>query len=477
MRIRFAFFILALIFFSSLMLWPSPVLAAAVTTVATTTAPTDQAELVESVPVEFSPAILSESAVLMDAATGQILYSKNMDEILYPASITKVMTALVALERGQLSDVITMSHNAVFSVERGSSHIALDEGEQITLEQALYALAIASANDAANGIAEQIGGSVEGFAALMNERAIQAGALNTHFCNANGLPDPNHTTTARDMALITRAAVNTPGWTKFFCCPRYEIPPTNLKTEPRQMYSYNAFINGERKLEGVIACKTGYTTEARHTLVTVANRNNRTLIAVVMKSELQSAKWNDTVALMDYGFKQFRPVTFEPNQFPQDVVTFTDAKGVEQQATLALTTPVQLWLHQTVKASDVQLTLVRPDANDEASLNQAEVKIAVGGQFADRMSTELMTIPIVPQIIEKNKAGNTTKPTETNSTNENPKSSGWVVGLLIFLASFGLVIAAAIVYAIRQREIKRRRRRERLAQFRRSYQENQIRYH
>jgi D-alanyl-D-alanine carboxypeptidase (penicillin-binding protein 5/6) len=474
MRIRFAFSIISLILVTTLMLWPSPVLAAAVTTVATTTAPTDQAELVESVPVELSPSILSESAVLMDAATGQILYSKNMDEILYPASVTKVMTALVALERGQLTDVITMSHNAVYTVERGSSHIALDEGEQITLEQALYALGIASANDAANGIAEQIGGTIEGFASLMNERAIKAGARNTHFSNANGLPDPNHTTTARDMALITRAAVNTPGWTKFFCCPRYEIPPTNLKTEPRQMYSYNAFINGERKLEGIIACKTGYTTEAHHTLVTVASRNNRTLIVVVMKSELQSAKWIDTVALMDYGFKQFRPVTFEPNQFPQDVVTFTDTNGTEQQATLAVTTPVQLWLHQTVKASDVQLTLVRPDANDEASLNQAAVKIDVGGQFADRMSIELMSIPIVPQVIEKNKGGSITKPAGTTLATETLKTSGWVVGLLIFLASFGLAIVAVV---IRQREINRRRRRERLAQYRRNYQENQIRYH
>ena len=473
MRIRFAFSILALSIVMSLVFWPAPVLALAAAT--STTAPTDQAQIAESIPVELAPSLQSESAVLMDADSGQILYSKNMDEILYPASITKIMTGLLALEKGKLTDVLTMSNRAVFSVERGSSHIALDEGEQISLEDALYGLAIASANDAANGIAELIGGSIENFAVMMNQRAVEAGARNTHFDNANGLPDPNHTTTARDMALITRAAVNTPGWTTYFGCARHDIPPTNLQPLVRELYSANAFLNGERKLEGVIACKTGYTTTAFHTLVTVARRNGRTLIVVVMKSQLQSAKWDDTIALMNYGFKQFRQVIFEPDQFPQDVVDLTGVDGQPMKANLSVTEPVRLWLHQTVKATDVQLSLLRPETMDEASLAKTTIEISLGGQFSDRMSTELMTIPITP-IIESLSANVSEKPTTSAAASQSQKSSGWFVPLLIIFATFGLMIVAVIFYAIRIRDINRRRRRERLAQFRRSYQDKQNRY-
>jgi len=222
-----------------LMISPAAVMpvAAAGLTIETSTAIEDSARFEESFPVAYAPALQSLSACLMDAQSGQILYGKDMDRVMYPASITKIMTALLALEKGNLSDMITMSHEAVFSIERGSSHIALDVGEMISLNDALYGLAISSANDAANGIAEYIGGSIENFATLMTDRAAEAGALNTHFSNANGLPDPAHVTTARDMALITRAAWQTPGWSTYFSTEHYVIPPTNLQPKERAMYA------------------------------------------------------------------------------------------------------------------------------------------------------------------------------------------------------------------------------------------------
>ena len=150
--------------------------------------------------------LASQAAVLLDAETGAVLYQKNMHQVLYPASITKIMTALLAVQNLQPETVLTVSQTAVNAVPRTSSHISLKAGERLTVEQALYAIGMESANDAANVLAEAVSGSLEGFAQLMTETAAQLGAKNTHFANANGLPDSSHTTTAYDMALITAAA-------------------------------------------------------------------------------------------------------------------------------------------------------------------------------------------------------------------------------------------------------------------------------
>ena len=183
-------------------------------------------------------AIGSESAVLIDAASGQVLFQKNMNQKAYPASITKIMTGMLALEKGDLSQTVTMSEEAVFSIDRSSAHIALDVDEEITLEQALYALAIASANEAANGIAETVSGSVADFAKEMNQTAVEAGAQNTNFTNPNGLHDDNHYTTAYDMAKITAAALQNPKFAEIFGTEKYDIPPTNKQPETRYLLNH-----------------------------------------------------------------------------------------------------------------------------------------------------------------------------------------------------------------------------------------------
>lgn len=267
---------------------------------------------------ELLASIRSETAVLIDGDTGQVLFEKNMHKKMYPASITKVMTAVLALENGNLNDTVTMSKEAVFSVTRGSSHIALDVGEELTLEQALYALAISSANDAANGIAERIGGSLEGFAELMNARAREAGALNTHFVNANGLPDEDHYTTAYDMARIVMEAIKEPQFSEIFTTAYYEMPPTNMQPEKRFFWSRNDMVKGKYQYDGLIAAKTGWTNEARHTLVTAARRDGRTLITVVMKSEGSNDKWEDSTALLNFGFRDFQRVSFSAGEMQND---------------------------------------------------------------------------------------------------------------------------------------------------------------
>lgn len=262
------------------------------------------------------PALQGASACLMDADSGQVLYEKNMDTQLAPASITKIMTVLLGVENGNWSDIITMSHDAVFSVPRTASHIALQVGEQLTLEQALMATMLPSANDAANGVAEFVSGSMDAFAEKMNQRAAECGAKNTHFVNANGLDATGHVTTAYDMAAITRVAMQNPDFLRVFSTAEYTIPPTNLQSEQRNigaghkmMFSFTKYYDS-----GIIGGKSGYTEGAGHTLVTAVKRDGRTLIAVVMGEPANTAMYEDTVALFDYGFNAFTPLTLTTEQ-------------------------------------------------------------------------------------------------------------------------------------------------------------------
>ena len=149
------------------------------------------------------PQVYAESAIVMEASTGTILYAKGIDEQHYPASITKIMTVLLALENCQMDEEVTFSHNAVYSIDYGSSSIARDEGEVLTVEECLYAIMLESANECANAIAEHISGSTEEFANLMNQRAAELGCTNTHFANPSGLPNEEHYTSAHDMAQVT----------------------------------------------------------------------------------------------------------------------------------------------------------------------------------------------------------------------------------------------------------------------------------
>lgn len=257
-----------------------------------------------------TPVVSSGAAILMDADTGEILYEKNSTQRLYPASITKVMTALLALENGNLEDTMTLTYDAVFTIERGSSHIALDVDEEITLEQGLYALLMMSANDAANGIAEHIGGTTADFADLMTKRAKELGAKDTSFKNAHGLYNKDHYTTAYDMALIAKEALKFPKFLDIIGTTNYSIPPTNKQEETRYFYNQHKMLRPEYSFKGILGGKTGFTNESRHTLVTYVEQNGTTLVSVIMKADSQDMMYKDTLKLMDYGFNQMARYSF-----------------------------------------------------------------------------------------------------------------------------------------------------------------------
>lgn len=259
------------------------------------------------------PTILAESAVLIDASTGEVLYDKNMNTQHYPASTTKVMTALLTLENLDLSKTVTIDAETPFTE---GSRVYLLEGEHVTVEQLMYSLLLESANDAAVALGKEIAGSIPAFADMMNERAKELGAKNTHFVNPNGLHDDAHLTTAYDLAMIAKEAMKNKTFRKFVTTYRYIIPKTNMQ-DTRYLYNTNrllydkktkVLVNGvERpaKYAGVTGIKTGYTSHAGGCLIAGAKRNGTELIAVVMKST-DEGRFADSIALLDYGFANYK---------------------------------------------------------------------------------------------------------------------------------------------------------------------------
>jgi D-alanyl-D-alanine carboxypeptidase (penicillin-binding protein 5/6) len=247
------------------------------------------------------PLLPARAYLLMDAASGRVLYEHNGSQQLPLASTTKIMTALVALERGKLADIVTVGQKPY---DTGGSTIYLDVGEQQTLENLLYALLLESANDAAVAIAEHIGGTEEGFVAMMNEKAKAIGATRTHFANSHGLHDPNHYSTAYDLALIARYAKQNIQFQQMIMVEEKEIAGFK-QNPPRKLHNHNQLLGFYAGANGV---KNGYTEEALQTNVASAKRGNTELIAVVLGA--QDRLWSSSMALLDYGFSHFETQQF-----------------------------------------------------------------------------------------------------------------------------------------------------------------------
>ena len=250
--------------------------------------------------------IQADGGIVMDSDTKTVLYGKNMDQPYYPASITKILTALIVLERCDLEEMVTFSHDDVYNVEAGSSSAGIDEGDVLTVRDCLYALMLASANESANALACHISGSREEFAKLMNEKAESLGCTGSHFANPSGLNDENHYTTAHDMALIARAAIQNPDFLTINGTRSYQLAPTKRTPEGGYVANHHKMLNKNEAVyySGAFAGKTGYTSLAGNTLVTCARKGDMTLIAVVLNGH--QSHYADTKALFDFGFRSFQ---------------------------------------------------------------------------------------------------------------------------------------------------------------------------
>lgn len=391
--------------------------------------------------------IISEAACLMDASTGQVLYDKNMHEVLEPASITKIMTAALALEKGFSPDsMVTMTDDAVWSVGRDTTHIALTPGEIVSVNDLLYGTILQSANDCANGLALYVDGDLGKFAERMTNKAHELGALDTNFVNANGLPKPEHVTTAYDMALIAKWAISVPGFREVFKTLEYKMKPTNMQPKEREFHHGHKSLNNATGFyyEYATGGKTGWTEEARNTAVTLAEKDGVELIAVTLNAEDAKDRYGDIKKLFDYGFKNFNRAEFSKERFSQAPVPVYDG---DKRVGEVVITPKDIVITKPSTAAKADITIqlnlpIRYNINDEI----------------DPMAQFILDDKIIAEIpFEFQKNIEVTKSTmmSLEAASEGKNSNGfyippWICFIMAFLA-----LAVILLFGIRSVNIIR----------------------
>lgn len=330
------------------------------------------------------PTITSRAYTVIDASTGQVLLQRGGADAHYPASITKIMTLALALEKcgGDMSAQLTVSKDDI-NIERGSSHIALQAGELITLEDAFQATILMSANDAANVLASYVtDGNLSAFPDLMNAKASELGLAGTHFVNAHGLYSAEHYTTANDMAHITQYALSVPGFRELFASTSYTMKPTNKQSEQRLFGTDNCMlVTSNFKYEGTIGGKSGWVQEAGYTMVEAAERDGRTLVAVVLASDQKYDKFRDCIALFNYCFANFASTPIAGSAF-DSVNTPVYGGGDKQLGDVKVNvTDFSVLLPLGMTADDIELSYNVPE------------KYVIGKPFAATVTAALKNPP------------------------------------------------------------------------------------
>ena len=257
---------------------------------------------------------VAKSSCLIDYETGTVLYEAGSHKKRYPASITKILTALLTIENCDMNETVTYSKNALSCIRDGAANIGAKVGEKMSVKDALYGLMLHSGNECATALGEHMFGDEKTFAQKLNERAKQAGAKDSHFVNGNGLHNENHYVTAYDMAMIMRAALKYPIFREILGTTQYTIQKNNKRKHRffATMRHKMIWEGGPYYYKGIIGGKTGFTDQARNTLVTAAERNGLTLIAVVLKSDTTNV-YTDTRKLFNYGFRNFKSINIAQN--------------------------------------------------------------------------------------------------------------------------------------------------------------------
>ena len=416
------------------------------------------------------PALQAEAGLLMDARTGTVLFSKHGEQRMYPASITKLMTALLVLENCSLDETVTFSHAAVYSIEADSSHIGVQEGEELTVEQCLYALLLKSANEVANGLAEHVAGSMSAFAEMMNNRAAQLGCTDTHFINANGLHDENHYTTAHDMARIMQALVDNETFTAISSADNYQIPPTNKTAETRYLkQTHKMMCESDYTYEGTVSGKTGFTPEAGNTLVTYAKRGDLELIAVSLKSNWKH--YDDTIAMFNYGFEHFSASDMSGSAAALEAVreaVLAQAALDPGTGTLSLNSDNWAVLPDGITADSLNAAVTLFPASQQASMDSTTIGTVAYRYNGVRLGTG--TVSFSPSASSDSKTHETTP--ETLSGPDTPtvkrSRSGFPVWLLVILIPVVLILLILLILYLRNRS-SRNRRANRISQTKLAY--------
>ncbi len=432
--------------------------------------------------------IEADGGILIDADSGTVLYSKNIHNTYYPASITKILTAYIIINHCDLDDTVTFTHSAVNTLEPGSSILGARVGDKMSVRDCLYALLLQSANEVANALAEHCSGSVEAFAELMNEEAKKLGCIDSNFANPSGLNNPNHYTSAHDMSLIAKAAFSDPTFLEIDKTLYYDVPAGQLQQYPDgwRYYMHHRMMKKNDSLyyNGIIGGKTGYTSLAGNTLVTCAERDGLKLIAVVLNG--RQTHYSDTKALLDFGFENFKSVLIADKdstyqEIEQDLaiggISFGDTMKLSVDANSSITIPMDGEFTDVTSSLDYDLDETAPEAAvaridymyGERVVGQAylEASIVPGytikevAQEIPSTETSLKIEETFPEVVSPTETPEQEKETTTFSLFELLKKV-LIVGAAI--GGVGILIFGIMIYREKQEEramIIRREHRER----------------
>ena len=419
------------------------------------------------------PSLYGKSAVMIEASTGTVLYSKKMNKKMYPASITKIMTALLTIENCKMDETVVYSDAAVNSLSYDDANIACQVGEKMSVKECLYALMLSSANEVATALGEHIAGSTKEFAKMMNERASKAGAKNTHFENANGLHDVNHYVTAYDMAMIMKDALQYPSFCEIINTTEYTIQKNNKRKDSFASYQRHKMVwpTSGYYYEGIIGGKTGYTDQAGTTLVTAAKRNGMTLITVVLHSNGTNV-YKDTAALLDFGFDNFnlKNISANDTRFKDESMSFqspfTDTKDsihLDEESTVVL--PKKATFSSLKTSVEFNQT-----ADSFATITYNYYDRTVGSAklvYSSSSDSDNQEIETTAKAVkEKNKDKKITKKESVSTANKSPKVRIKIPKALIRVFVVVLILSVIIIFMILQkrrldriRQMKRHRNR------------------
>lgn len=402
------------------------------------------------------PGTYGEAAIIMEAGTGEILYGKNIDDQHYPASITKVLTALVALENGKMDDKVTFTHDCVSFLQPGDSSIGMKENDEITLEQALYATLLASANEAAYAVAENVGKNAghdyQWFIDQMNARCKELGGTNSNFVNANGLHDENHYTSARDMALIGRELFKHPEFFKIVQTLQYEIPASGTCQQHVFQQKHKMLQPSSSKYyEYAVGGKTGYTSDALATLITMADNGRMKLVCVVLRTH-GGKNYPDTTSLFNYAFDNFERIDVKGQETSEDVGEILEDESGERCGYVVVP--------KGVKFSDLKMEMKL----DKGNAGEATLIYTYEGNVVGSAKAKVSEKYAKEHRVEIKGQEKKVKKSPDSSTGKSLKEMLIIVILAVLLLFLTLLFIAKLRQYRRKRERRRRRYRRRSSQ-------------
>ncbi len=389
------------------------------------------------------PGTYGEAGIVMDAGSGAILYAKNIDSKEFPASITKALTALLAFKYGNMQDNVLITPESLSCLGAGYASIGLKEGNVISMEQAMYAMLLASSNEVACAVGETIarsnGQEYSWFINLMNETVKELGGTNSNFVNANGVHDEQHYTCARDMALIGRALFDYPEFFTISKTQQYTIPASETSEEHIFQQKHEMLLENDKNYYPyAIGGKTGYTTEANNTLITMADNGKMQLVCVALKTYAGHV-YTDTMALLDYGFENFRKVSIKENEDSKDI------EEIPQDAYVVLPKEVEF------KSLDREITM-HDNQTNQATITYSYKDMPVGSAEVT-MSSFYKNSDVS---FSKAKDESKEKPVQEP---EQPKISKKkiLVAAVAAVVMTGFVIRMVMRYIVKSRRRRRRR--------------------